>query len=67
MPGKGLVRAPQTGAGFGPLADGFGEAVPIYLAIDQGDAAHLVVATHLNILPEGRDGGKTLAAFGQGS
>lgn len=67
VPGKGLFRAPEAGAGFAALADGFGEAVPLYLAIDPDDAAHLVVATHLNSLLESRDGGKSWVAFGSGS
>lgn len=66
-PGKGLFLAAEAGAAFSPLSDTFGEAVPIYLAIDPGDAAHLVVATHLNSLLESRDGGKSWAAFGSGS
>lgn len=66
VPGKGLFRAPEAGAGFAPLGDTFGEAVPLYLAIDPGDAAHLFVATHLNTLLESRDGGRIWTAFGAG-
>ncbi|HQU67980.1 MAG TPA: hypothetical protein PLI43_07250 [Albidovulum sp.] len=67
VPGKGLFRAPAAGAEFAALGDGFGEAVPLYLAIDPDDAAHLVIATHLNSLLESRDGGKSWAASGSGS
>lgn len=67
VPGKGLFHAAKAGAGFEPLGDAFGEAVPLYLAIDPETEQHLVVATHLNTVQESRDGGKNWVAFGSGS
>jgi photosystem II stability/assembly factor-like uncharacterized protein len=65
--GRGLVKADEKNLDqWTILSNGFGEAVPLHLAVDQKDDQHLALTTHKSELLESRNGGATWHAFGSG-
>ena len=63
--GKGLMKAsedkPQD---WTALSNGFGNAIPLHIAIDPIDSNHLAMTTQDNAVLESHDGGSTWAPFG---
>ena len=47
------------------LSNGFGDAIPLHVAIDPTDGNHLALTTQANDVLESRDGGATWTPFGK--
>jgi hypothetical protein len=47
------------------LSNGFGDAIPLHLAINPADFNHLALTTQENSVLESIDGGTTWAPFGK--
>jgi hypothetical protein len=63
--GRGLVKSSEGNAGeWSPLSNAFGESIPLHIAIDPQDSAHLALTTRLNAVMESRDGGLSWHPFG---
>ncbi|MGH6906818.1 MAG: WD40/YVTN/BNR-like repeat-containing protein [Aestuariivirga sp.] len=62
--GRGLMlgKDGETG-GWPPLSNGFGEAIPLHMAVDPADGKHLALTTQNNEVLESHDGGKSWVAF----
>ena len=63
--GRGFVKASEDKPNdWTVLSNGFGEAIPLHLAIDPLDSNHLALTTQNNDVLESRDGGSTWTPFG---
>lgn len=63
--GRGLVKAGEDKPkDWTVLSNGFGDAIPLHLAIDPADGNHLVLTTQANDVLESRDGGSMWIPFG---
>ena len=64
--GRGLMKASEDKPkDWTVLSNGFGEAIPLHLAVDPEDGNHLALTTQNNDVLESRDGGSTWASFGK--
>ena len=64
--GKGLMKASEDKPGeWTSLSNGFGESIPLHLAISSTDSKWLALTTQDNAVMESRDGGFTWTPFGQ--
>lgn len=64
--GRGLMKASEDKPkDWTMLSNGFGEAIPLHLAVDAADGNHLALTTQNNDVLESRDGGSTWAPFGK--
>jgi hypothetical protein len=64
--GRGLMKASEEKPkDWTVLSNGFGEAIPLHLAVDPADGNHLALTTQNNDVLESRDGGSTWAPFGK--
>lgn len=64
--GRGLMKTDEDGQDkWAALSNGFGDAIPLHLAVDAKDGAHLALTTQNNDVLESRDGGATWRPFGQ--
>lgn len=57
--GGGLFKANSDGADWTMLSDTFGSEVVLHMAVDPGNAEHLVAVTETSALLESVDGGKS--------
>ena len=65
--GQGLMKAQEDKPReWTVLSNGFGDAIPLHIAIDPTDGNHLALTTQNNGVLESRDGGSTWAPFGKG-
>ncbi len=65
--GRGLMKTSEDKPkDWTVLSNGFGEAIPLHLAVDPADGNHLALTTQNNDVLESRDGGSTWAPFGKG-
>lgn len=65
--GRGFMKASEDKPkDWMVLSNGFGEAIPLHLAVDPADGNHLALTTQNNDVLESRDGGSTWAPFGKG-
>jgi len=63
--GRGLMKADEDNPDqWATLSNGFGEAIPLHLAIDPAEVTHLALTTQSNDVFESRDGGTTWKPFG---
>ena len=64
--GQGLMKAQEDKPEeWTVLSNGFGDAIPLHIAIDPLDGNHLALTTQNNDVLESRDGGSTWAPFGK--
>ena len=64
--GKGLMKANEDKPGeWTSLSNGFGDAIPLHLAINPADNTQLALTTRDNAVLESHDSGITWAPFGQ--
>lgn len=64
--GKGLMNASEDKPGeWTSLSNGFGESIPLHLAISSTDSKWLALTTQDNAVMESRDGGVSWTPFGQ--
>ena len=64
--GRGLMKASEDKPkDWTVLSNGFGEAIPLHLAVDPADGNHLALTTQNNEVLESRDGGSTWTSFGK--
>jgi photosystem II stability/assembly factor-like uncharacterized protein len=64
--GQGLMRAAEDNMGeWQSLANDFGEAIPLHLAIDGKNDQHLALTTQKNDVLESLDGGRSWRPFGK--
>jgi photosystem II stability/assembly factor-like uncharacterized protein len=64
--GQGLMKAQEDRPkDWTVLSNGFGDAIPLHIAIDPADSKHLALTTQNNDVLESRDGGSTWAPFGK--
>jgi photosystem II stability/assembly factor-like uncharacterized protein len=64
--GRGLMKANENKPNeWTLLSNGFGDAIPLHLAINPVDLNHLALTTQENGVLESRDGGSTWASFGK--
>ena len=64
--GQGLMKAQEDRPKeWTVLSNGFGDAIPLHIAIDPADGNHLALTTQNNDVLESRDGGSTWAPFGK--
>ena len=64
--GKGLMKASEDRPGeWTSLSNGFGESIPLHLAISSTDSKWLALTAQDNAVMESRDGGFTWTPFGQ--
>lgn len=64
--GRGLMKATEDKPrDWKVLSNGFGDAVPLHVAIDPKDSNHLALTTQANDVLESRDGGSTWTPFGK--
>lgn len=64
VPGRGLLRADSAAAEFVALANDFGSAIPLHMAVDPDDASRLALTTQSNDVLESRDAGQSWHVFG---
>ena len=63
--GRGLMMAKESAAqDWQALSNGFGEAIPLHIAVDPADGKHLALATQTNAVLESKDGGANWQPFG---
>lgn len=62
--GRGLMRLGSSSSEWVPISNGFGERVPLHLAMPAGDSTRLFIADHRNGLLESSDGGVTWRELG---
>lgn len=63
--GRGLLKANEKDiASWTPLANGFGDGIPLHLAIDPADGNRLYLTTQDNAVLASADGGQTWKVFG---
>jgi photosystem II stability/assembly factor-like uncharacterized protein len=63
--GRGLMRSAEDAPDdWTPLANSFGDAIPLHLAIDEKDSKHLALTTQNNEVLESLDGGESWRTFG---
>ena len=66
--GRGLMKASEDKPdSWSPLANDFGEAIPLHLAANTKDGQQLALTLQNNEVRESRDGGKSWRPFGQTS
>ena len=64
--GKGLMKASENKPdSWTLLSNGFGEAIPLHIAIDPANPNHLALTTQENGVLESIDGGATWVPFGK--
>jgi photosystem II stability/assembly factor-like uncharacterized protein len=64
--GRGLMKASESKPDeWAPLSNGFGDAIPLHIAIDPANPNHLALTTQENGVLESVDGGATWAPFGK--
>ena len=64
--GRGLMKASESKPhDWTALSNGFGEAIPLHIAINPVDFSHLALTTQENGVLESIDGGATWAPFGK--
>lgn len=64
--GRGLMKASESKPNeWTPLSNGFGNAIPLHIAIDPANPSHLALTTQENGVLESIDGGATWAPFGK--
>ncbi len=64
--GRGFMKSNESKpAEWTPLSNGFGEAIPLHIAINPVDLNHLALTTQENVVLESIDGGATWAPFGK--
>jgi photosystem II stability/assembly factor-like uncharacterized protein len=65
--GRGLIRGEEGSPRWETLSDGFGDRIPIHLAIDPSDPDRLYVVTQHSEVLASEDGGTTWRPFGSTS
>lgn len=64
--GKGLMKSSESKPDeWALLSNGFGNAIPLHIAIDAANLSHLALTTQENAVLESNDGGTTWAPFGK--
>lgn len=64
--GQGLMKAQEDKPKeWTVISNGFGDAIPLHIAIDTADSKHLALTTQNNDVLESRDGGSIWAPFGK--
>ena len=64
--GQGLMKAQEDKPKEWTVqSNGFGDAIPLHIAIDPADSKHLALTTQNNDVLESLDGGSTWAPFGK--
>ena len=64
--GRGLMKASESKLDdWTLLSNGFGNAIPLHIAIDPANPSHLALTTQENAVLESIDGGSTWAPFGK--
>lgn len=64
--GQGLMKAQEDKPReWTVLSNGFGDAIPLHIAIDPTEGSHLALTTQNKGVLESRDGGSTWAPFGE--
>jgi photosystem II stability/assembly factor-like uncharacterized protein len=64
--GRGLMKANESKPDdWSLLSNGFGEAIPLHIAINPANPNHLALTTQENAVLESIDGGATWAPFGK--
>lgn len=63
---RGLMKASESKPGeWTPLSNGFGNAIPLHIAIDPANPNHLALTTQENAVLESMDGGGAWTPFGK--